>query len=193
MIKDSFYTTEELNNIGFKRIGENVSISKYARFYNANNIVIGDNVRIDDFCIISGDIIIGSHVHIASYVALYGHCNITIEDFAGISARTCIYTANDNYFGESLTGPTIPMKYRKLETGIVLIKKHAIIGNGCIILPNTTICTGSAIGALSLVKGIIQEWGIYSGIPAVFKKSRRSDIIPNLENELNSLEKKYYE
>jgi acetyltransferase-like isoleucine patch superfamily enzyme len=187
MVQDSFYSKEELKTIGFKTIGENVLISRYARFYGVENISVGDNVRIDDFCILSGNISIGSYVHIASFVALYGQCNITIEDFAGISARTCIYTANDNYFGESLTGPTIPIKYRKLETGMVLIKKHAIIGNGCIILPNSTISTGSAIGALSLVKGIIDEWGIYSGIPAVFRKPRRSDIIPKLENDLLSL------
>lgn len=45
----SFYSEEELLSIGFKSYGINVLISRYARFYRPENIVIGDHVRIDDF------------------------------------------------------------------------------------------------------------------------------------------------
>ena len=49
------YLTEfELKEMGFKRLGKNVKISDKASIYNADQIEIGDNSRIDDFCVISG-------------------------------------------------------------------------------------------------------------------------------------------
>ena len=60
-----FYTKEELNEMGFKSIGENVLISDKASIYGVKNIEVGSNVRIDDFCIISageGGIKIGNYV-----------------------------------------------------------------------------------------------------------------------------------
>ena len=61
---NSFYTEEQLATLGFKSIGGGCKISRYARFYGINNMVIGDNVRIDDFCILSGKLTIGSNIHI---------------------------------------------------------------------------------------------------------------------------------
>lgn len=68
----SFYTEQELKEIGFRSLGKGAAISKNARFYSPNCISIGDNVRIDDFCILSGDVEIHSHIHIAPFSALYG-------------------------------------------------------------------------------------------------------------------------
>lgn len=36
--KTSFYTSEELANVGFKSYGDNVLISRYARFYHPERI-----------------------------------------------------------------------------------------------------------------------------------------------------------
>lgn len=69
---DSFYSRSELEHIGFATIGKNVLLSRKASIYSPAMISIGDNVRIDDFCILSGCIGIGSQVHISAYVALYG-------------------------------------------------------------------------------------------------------------------------
>lgn len=38
----SFYSKYELQSIGFKLYGTNVSISRYARFYRPENIIIND-------------------------------------------------------------------------------------------------------------------------------------------------------
>lgn len=69
---NSFYTENELNELGLKAVGENVNISKKASLYGCSEISIGNNVRIDDFCILSGNIKIGDYVHVAAYTALYG-------------------------------------------------------------------------------------------------------------------------
>ena len=50
---DSFYSRSELEHIGFATIGKNVLLSRKASIYSPAMISIGDNVRIDDFCIVS--------------------------------------------------------------------------------------------------------------------------------------------
>ena len=58
----TFLSEENLNSMGFKSLGKNVKISEKASFYNCNEIVIGDNSRIDDFCVISGNVSIGRNL-----------------------------------------------------------------------------------------------------------------------------------
>ena len=79
---NSFYCAEELSEMGFKRVGENVLLSRKASIYSPTKISIGSNVRIDDFCILSGNITIGSNVHISAYTALFGGGEIIIEDYS---------------------------------------------------------------------------------------------------------------
>ena len=67
-MENSFYTEAELERIGFASIGKNVLLSRKVSVYSASTISIGNNVRIDDFCILSGSISIGSFVHISAYV-----------------------------------------------------------------------------------------------------------------------------
>ena len=96
---NSFYTLEELQSIGFKQVGENVFISRKASFYDVENIHIGNNVRIDDFCILSGKITLGSFIHISAYCVLYGANGIELEDYSGLSARCTVYSASDDFSG----------------------------------------------------------------------------------------------
>ena len=75
----------------FKSVGKNVKISSKVSFYHPENISIGDQTRIDDFCVISagiGGIEIGRNVHIAIYVSIQGSGKVTVSDFAGLSSRT---------------------------------------------------------------------------------------------------------
>ncbi len=181
---NSFYNEEELQSIGFKRIGKNVKISRHACVYGAQNISIGNNVRIDDFTILSGKIEIGDYVHISAYAALFaGSAGIIIEDFAGVSSRTTIYAVSDDYTGRGLTNPTVPDKYRVLQSESVRIKKHAIIGASSIVLPGVTVETGTAVGTMTLINKNTEEWTINVGIP--FKKVKdRNRTILELEEEL---------
>ncbi|MEA2107186.1 MAG: acyltransferase [Bacteroidota bacterium] len=183
-MKTSFYSDDELINLGFKKIGVNCKISRYARFYSPKSIEIGDNVRIDDFCILSGEVKLGSYVHIAAYSALFGAGGIEMNDFAGLSSRVTIYSITDDYLGDALTGPCIPDGYRKIERGKVHLRKHSLVGASSVIMPNTTLNEGSAIGALSLVKGIVSEWSIYAGVPAKYKKPRKRETMLAYEKEL---------
>ena len=85
---ESFYTEEELAKIGFAFYGKDVRISRKASFYSVEKISIGNHVRIDDFCILSGYINIGNYVHIAAFCGLFsGLSGIKICDFVGISSK----------------------------------------------------------------------------------------------------------
>lgn len=175
---NSFYSQDELLNLGFNSIGNNVLISKKASIYGAKNISIGNNVRIDDFCILSGNIKIGNNIHISAYSALFaGNIGIELEDYSGISSRTTIYAISDDYSGEFLTNPTIPEEFRNVYGGKVVLKKHSIIGASSLVLPNVVIKEGAAIGAQSLVTKDCDEWSIYVGIPVKKIKDRSKKLL----------------
>ena len=182
-MKTSFYNRDELVDIGFRSFGENVLISRKASFYQPELIEIGNNVRIDDFCVLSGKVTIGNNVHIAVYSGLFGSKKgIIIADYANISSRVCIYAISDDYSGMSLTNPMIPDHYKCLEEKEVIIEKHVIVGTGSTVLPGVTIGEGAAIGAMSLVKHNVEGWIIYAGIPIKKIGIRQKKI---LELELN--------
>lgn len=61
---NSFYSRDELAGLGLKSYGENVLISRFARFYSPGTIEIGSHVRIDDFCILGDDKAWQPHSHL---------------------------------------------------------------------------------------------------------------------------------
>lgn len=175
---NSFYTESELKTIGFKSVGRNVLVSKNACIYGAKNISIGDNVRIDDFCILSGNIKLGNYIHISAATLLFGGKNgIYIEDFVSVSSRCAIYADTDDYSGRAMANPMVPEECRNVIGGKVTLKKHVLIGTGCTILPNLTINEGVSIGCMSLINKSLDEWGIYVGIPCNKIKSREKNIL----------------
>ena len=170
---NSFYSLNELKELGLKSFGENVLISRNACIYGAENITIGNNVRIDDFCILSGKINIGSWIHISAYTGLFGGKEgIELADFVTISSRCVVYAISDDYSGKTMTNPMINDEYRQTYGGTVFFEKHSIIGSGCIVLPDVTLHEGVAVGAMSLVKSDLEEWSMYVGVPAVKIKER---------------------
>ena len=179
----SYYSNEELFDIGFKSIGKDALISRKCSFYGAAEISIGNNVRIDDFCILSGKISIGSNIHIAAFCGLYGSKGIILHDFSGLSSRVTIYSESDDYMGRGLTSPVIMDKFRVVKGSLVEIEKHALVGSGALILPGGNLTEGSVLGAMSLLKSTTEPWYIYTGVPAVKFKKREKDIILNFEKE----------
>ncbi|HHQ4776987.1 TPA: acyltransferase [Aeromonas veronii] len=181
-----FLSEAQLKEIGFSSLGNNVLISDRASIYGASRIKIGNNVRIDDFCLLSageGGIDIGSYIHIAVYSSLIGAGKITISDFSNISSKVAIYSSNDDYSGDYMTNPMVPEKYTNVTHASVTICRHVIIGSGSVILPGLTLNQGVAIGALSLVTKDCDAFGVYAGSPAKKIKNRNKKFI-SLEKEL---------
>ena len=173
-----YYSNEELRQMGFKYIGKNVKISTKASIYNTELIEIGDNSRIDDFCVISGKVKLGRNVHISPLCLIAGGMEgVTIEDFTGLAYGVKVFTRSDDYSGETLSNPTVPEKFRKTFKASVVIKRHCHIGAGAVILPGVTLEEGTSVGALTLVDKSTQPWGIYVGIPARRIGERKKDLL----------------
>lgn len=174
----SYYSIEELEEIGFNSIGKNVYLSKKVSIYSPDKMVIGNNVRIDDFCILSGKITIGNNIHIAAYCSFFGGSEgIEMRDFSTISSRGAIYALSDDYSGEYMTNPMINEEFTNVKEEKVIVGKHVIIGTNCTILPGSYIEDGAAFGAHSLITGNCKGWNIYAGIPVRKIKDRKKMLL----------------
>lgn len=174
---NSFYTEDELKQLPIKSFGKNVLISKKVSIYSNHDITIGNNVRIDDFCILSGKIKLGNHIHIGAYSALYGAYGIIMEDFSGLSPRCTIFSASDDFNGNYLISPTTKKEHNHIIGGEVLIKKYSQIGAGSILMPKITLEEGTAIGAMSLVTKSTENWSVNVGTPAKKIKERGKGLL----------------
>ena len=174
----SFYNREELLALGFKSVGEDVLVSRKASLYGVGNMTLGNHVRIDDFCVLSGKLTIGSYVHIAAGSMLFGgSAGIILDDYAGLSSRCVVYAASDDYSGKHMTNPTVPKQYLGVKESAVLVGKHCIIGSGSTILPGVTVGEGCAVGAMSLLTKNADVWGIYAGTPAKRIGNRSMELL----------------
>jgi len=173
---------------GFAALGANVLISERATLYGVERIRLGNNVRIDDFCVLSageGGIEIGNYVHVAVFSSLIGGGRITLSDFSGLSSRVTIYSSNDDYSGNAMTNPTVPPEFTSVQHADVFLGRHVIVGSGSVILPGAVLEEGVAVGALALVKGRCEAFGIYAGYPAKRIKSRSRRLL-EIEKEFLS-------
>lgn len=176
----AWLTDGQIREMGFAHFGNNMMLSDKASYYNCKNIRLGNNVRVDDFCVLSagvGGIDIGNYIHIAVFSSLIGAGNISLADFCNISSRVSVYSSNDDYSGASMSNPTIPPVFTNVQHADVKIGRHVIIGAGTIILPGVTLEEGVAVGALSLVKKECKSFGIYMGVPAKRIGERKRDLL----------------
>jgi len=179
----SFLSESEIAEMGFKSVGGNVLISRKASFYAAAKMSIGSNVRIDDFCILSGTITLGNNIHIAAYSAIYGAMGVMMEDYTGLSPRCTVFSAMDDFGGDYLISPMSKSEYTNVQGGLVTIKRYSQIGSGTTIFPNLTIGEGVAVGAMSLVCSNLDDWGIYIGVPAKYHKPRSKGLLKFVRKE----------
>lgn len=174
----TFLNEEQLSKIPFKFLGRNVKISAKAAIYNPELIEINNNSRIDDFCVISGKVTIGKHVHIAVFCNVAGGSEgIIFNDFSGLAYGCHVFTQSDDYSGQTLTNPTIPTKYKSETKKSISIGRHCIIGTGSLIFPGVNLAEGTAIGAASVVRKSTEEWSIYLGNPAKKIKPRSRELL----------------
>jgi acetyltransferase-like isoleucine patch superfamily enzyme len=179
----AYFTQDQLLQLRFKLLGSNVKISDKASIYDCNQIEIGNNSRIDDFCVISGKLKIGRNVHITPFCLISGGMpGITIEDFSTLAYGVKVFSQSDDYSGKSMVNSTIPEYFKKEIMRSVLIERQSIIGAGSIIMPGVTVAVGSSIGANSLVLKSTNPWDVCVGSPAKKIKERKKELLA-LEKE----------
>lgn len=174
----AYYTQEELENIGFKYIGKNVKISDKAIIYNPEGISIDNHSRIDDLCMLSGNITIGKYCHITPMCLIAGgKPGIIINDFSTLAYGVKIFAQSDDYSGESMTNSLIPKKFKNERLSSIVIGRQVIVGANSTILPGVNLAEGCSIGAMTLVNKSTAPWGIYVGNPAKRLKERKKDLL----------------
>ena len=153
----------------FKYLGKNTTIFPTAKILYPENISLGDETLIADFCFIYAvgkGIEIGNFCHITEHGIIQAGGLVKFGDFSAIGPRTTILAATDNYEGEGFIGLKIfGDKYRKVSNRDVILGRHVHIGMGSIIMPGVTIGDGCSIGAGSLVTKSMPAWTICYGSP----------------------------
>ena len=181
---NGYLSRAEVLALGFASVGEDVQISDKACFYGASKMHIGSHVRIDDFCILIGNITIGDYIHIAQYSAIHASAgSFTMGDFSTLSSRVAVYAASDDYSGEYMTNSVVPSRYTHVISSDIVVGEHVVVGTGSTLLPGAVLPDGVAIGAMSLVKTPLRPWTIYGGIPCRILSERKRGCL-DLAREL---------
>jgi dTDP-4-amino-4,6-dideoxy-D-glucose acyltransferase len=181
-----YYSADELAAL-LGTVGTNVQIESTALLIEPQNIHIGSNVRIDAGCILSAGvgIRIGNRVHIGAATHVFASgAALTVDDFCGVSSRVSFFTSNDDYSSGHMANPMVPMHYRKVRTGEIMLGRHVVIGCGSIIMPGVKLGFGASIGALSFVNKAVPALAIVSGNPARVIGHRDGNQLATLEKKL---------
>lgn len=174
----AYLSDDALRAMGFAELGINVKISDKAVIYGAERMRIGDNSRIDDFCVVSGKLDVGRNVHFAPFCLVAGgKLGVSFHDFSGLAYGAKVFSQSDDYSGASMTNPTVPTKWKSERFTEVEIGRHVIVGAGSVILPGVTLAEGTAVGAMSLVVRSTDPWSIYAGTPARRLRDRKRDLL----------------
>ncbi len=174
----AYYTETELAKLGFKSLGKNIKISDRARIYDREKIEIGDSVRIDDFCVISGKVVIGSYNHITPMCLIAGgEPGVFLSDFCTLAYGVIVFAQSDDYSGTSMVNSMIPKKYKREIMEPVIVGRQTVFGTRSVVMPGVEVADGCSFGATSLVNKSTSPWGIYAGQPARRIKERKKDLL----------------
>lgn len=182
-----FFTSEELFLAGFKKRGEKVLIDRSVIIMGAEDVEIGENVRIDAGCIIlalKGYLKIGHNIHIASRVTLSCGGGIEIGDNCTISFGSTLISSSDDFSGKYLIGPQNGIENTKVTYAPIIMKNHSHITAHCCVMPGTVLGEGSVLGAMSSTKQnqIISPWTMAWGTPAKEMKKRSKECLKLKQN-----------
>lgn len=173
-----------------KHCGQNVIIGKAVRIKDPARVSIGDNVIIDDFTYISGDVDIGDYVHIApNCVLAASDGGIVMEAFSGLSAGCKVYGGSSNYIKCGLDMPTIPSQHRyNVILERCVLRSFALIGANCVILPGCEIPQGAAVAANIVIRKNVELKSWHVLLDDTGKLLRRRGV-EELEQRVNQFYK----
>ena len=174
----AYLSAEQLEQMGFRTLGVDVLISDKASIHNPEQISIGDQSRIDDFCVVSGRVSIGRNVHIAVFCNVAGGSEgVTLDDFSALAYGCQVFSQSDDYTGATMTNPTVPKKFKNEQKSAVRIGKHCLLGTYAVVFPGVEIGDGSAVGATAVVTKSTGAWMIYAGNPPRPVAPRKKDLL----------------
>jgi acetyltransferase-like isoleucine patch superfamily enzyme len=151
-------------------ISEHARVSAQADIEDSvrgSKIVIEAGVVIDAFVKIkpvggTGDVLIGRNSYVNSGTVIYSGNGVHIGEGVLIAANCTLAPVNHEFRTREAT---IAQQGFLQSKGGIRIADDVWIGAGCVILDGASIGKGCVIGALSLVKGELEPYGVYAGNP----------------------------
>jgi virginiamycin A acetyltransferase len=151
-------------------IAQTARISKLADIEDSvrgSKIIIEDGVVLDSFVKVKpvggiGDVIIGSQSQINSGCVIYSGNGVRIGQRVLIAAN-CTFASVNHEFGDR--DCDIATQGFRPSKGGILVEDDVWIGAGTVLLDGAIVRRGAIIGAMSLVRGELEPYGIYAGNP----------------------------
>jgi virginiamycin A acetyltransferase len=132
-----------------------------------SKVIIEAGTMVDSFVKIKfaggfGDVVIGENCYINSGTVIYSGNGVTLGKGVLVAANCTLAAANHEYrFNDKtiLGGGFIPSK------GGIIIEDDVWLGANSVVLDGSIIRKGAVVGAGSLVRGELEEYGVYVGVP----------------------------
>lgn len=156
-------------------IGNNVTIHQPVVLASPENIWIGTGAILSEFVHIIGGVRteIREYTHLAPMVSIAGGGQTLIGKSVGVAAGARIVSGMDDIDSIGLIGPCIPMEFRSVYRGSIVIQDFSLIGSNAVICPDVTIGEGAIVGAGSVVMDNIPPWTVAVGSPAKVVRDRK--------------------
>lgn len=170
-------------------VGEDVFISDHAVIRRPHLVTLGDHVAIDEFVVITTELIAGSYIHISPHVSIIGGEQglLVLGSFCTIAAGSRIICRSDSFSGNGLVStPNLPEEYKNEVMGnSVCMDNFSSICTNVVIGPSVWLAEGVVVGANSLVLSPIDEpWTVWAGSPARKIKNRPKEVMKEYARKL---------
>ena len=171
-----------------KFCGENVYIGQNVIFTNPKEVILGDNVRIDPFTLITTALEVGNYVQICSHVVLGGgnQHKITLGNWTFIGYGSKLFCASEDYSGDY--GPVNEFwGNNKIFRGDISFEDYSGVASDVMVFPKVTIPVGCTVGAKSFIytKNDLKPWSVFIGSPLKFHKERNKENIIKYSRDAN--------
>ena len=171
-----------------KYCGENVYIGQNVIFTNPKEVILGDNVRIDPFTLITTALEVGNYVQICSHVVLGGgnQHKITLGNWTFIGYGSKLFCASEDYSGDY--GPVNEFwGNNKIFRGDISFEDYSGVASDVMVFPKVTIPVGCTVGAKSFIytKNDLKPWSVFIGSPLKFHKERNKENIIKYSRDAN--------
>jgi acetyltransferase-like isoleucine patch superfamily enzyme len=120
---------------------------------------------------LGGHIRLGYRCRVNPYSILYGHGGLSIGDYVRIAAHCVIVPANHGIALDEGPIAEQPMIKRGIRIG-----NDVWLGTGVRVLDGAVIGDGCVVAAGAVVRGELEPYGIYAGVPA--RLVRRRSVTP---------------
>lgn len=146
-----FMSHRELRQLGFNVVGSDVRVSREINGHLLSGD-LGDGCRIDDFCILTGEIFLAARTHISPFVFLSGvGGKIELGEGVGIGSHSSLFTKSEVY-GSGRSGPS-----ESRTAGSITVGTDSILGRSVTVLPSVRIGVNCVIGTGCVVSENIED------------------------------------